>query len=216
MGIMAYLPNEPQQFIASWKGFRNFTDAMAHLGEAHFPVILDQLPDGDEGETTPDLAEKMLNEIAYFEAQLGTLTQVVLVDSERSDDISTGSDILGGTLTIDRQSGFDLGFDDQGFFVRDRWDMGRDLFRAMRVEQKLIHPETHTVEYIDRDGEQVFQCSAPFGKPITGEDGVPRMFLRDFHIELRPMDDSRFAYILNPLKSVLQRSVKRHHIIRWG
>lgn len=216
MGIMAYLPDEPQQFIASWKGFRNFTDALAHLGAGHFPAILDQLPDGDEGETAPDQAATMLAEIAYFEANLPRLTQVVLVDSERGDDISTGSDILGGTLTIDRQSGFDLGFDDRGFFVRDRWDMGRDLFRALRVTQRLIHPEAHTVEYVDRDSEQVFQCSAPFGKPITGADGLPRMFLRDFHIETRPMDEGRFAYILNPLKDVLQKSVERGHPIRWG
>jgi hypothetical protein len=216
MGITAYIDGHDPEFIASWKGFRNFSEALAELGDEQFPTIIDQLPDGDEGITSPDKAGAMLDELGRFIAQQENITQAVLVDSERDEDISMGSNVMGGVLAMDRVSGYDLGFDRTGFFVRDRWEMNRDLFRAMRVEQKLIHPEEHTVEYIDRHTGQSFRCSVPFGKPVPAVDGIPRMYLRRFHVELRPTAPDRFAYITDPLRVVLSRAVSENASIRWA
>src|SRR5690606_15783510 len=162
-------------FISSWKGFRNFQNALAKLGNEHFPTIVDQLPDGDEGFTSPDKIQTLLDELNHFIDQQTNIQQAVLVDTEREIDISMGSNVLRGALTTDRLSGYDLGFNEQGFFVRDRWELDRILFQAMRVEQRLINPEEHQVEYHDRDSDRHFLCTTPFGKVITGEDGVPRM-----------------------------------------
>lgn len=216
MGITAYLPDRDPEFISSWKGFRAFQDAMEALGDEKFPMIIDQLPDGDEGETSAEKAAIMLRELDVFEAEQSNITQPVLVDTERGIDVSMGSNVLGGALTLDRETGFDLGFDEKGFFVRDRWELNRELFRAMRVEQELLHPETHQVEYRDRDGDRTFICSTPFGTITTGDDGVPRMALRHFHIELRPSGEQRFAYLTVPLRSVLEASIASGNAIRWG
>jgi hypothetical protein len=216
MGITAYIDGHDPEFIASWKGFRNFSEALSELGEEKFPTIIDQLPDGDEGVTSPEKAGKMLEELTRFVAQQEQITQAVLVDSERSDDISMGSNVMGGVLSMDRVSGYDLGFDYEGFFVRDRWEFNRDLFRAMRVEQRLIHPEEHTVEYIDRESGQSFRCRVPFGKTMPDTDGIPRMYLRLFHVELRPTAPDRFAYITDPLRAVLSRAVKEDLSVHWA
>lgn len=216
MGITAYLPNRDPEFIASWKGFQQFVDALHELGKEQFRMILEQLPDGDEGETAPEKATVMLRELETFIEQQANVQQAILVDSERGGDVSMGSNVLGGVLSMDRTTGYDLGFDEQGFFVRDRWELNRELFRAMRVEQNLIHPESHTVEYVDLDNGQTFQCNVPFGKPIPSEEGVPRMMLQHFHIELRPTPPSRFAYIVTPLKSVLEASIESGDTISWG
>ena len=215
MGITAHLPDRDPIFISSWKGFASFSDALMQLGRDHFPMIIDQLPDGDEGETTAAKARTMLDELLYFLEHQADVPHAVLVDSERGHDISMGSNVLGGVLTMDRVSGYDLGFDEQGFFVRDRLEMNRLLFQAMRVEQRLIRPEDHSVEYVDRDSDRSFQCHVPFGKPITGADGVPRMALRHFHVELRPSDPPRFAYITDPLRQALEVSVETGVTIRW-
>jgi len=215
MGITAYLPNRDPEFIASWKGLQQFLDALHDLGAAQFPMILDQLPDGDEGETSTEKAAVMLRELDNFVEQQGNIQQAILVDTERGSDVSMGSNVLGGVLSMDRVSGYDLGFDEQGFFVRDRWELNRELFRAMRVEQQLIHPESLTVEYVDLDSGQTFRCNVPFGLPLPGEDGIPRMALQRFHIELRPVPLTRFAYIVNPLRAVLEASVASSDSIRW-
>ena len=216
MGITAYLPNREPEFIASWKGYQQFVDALHELGEVYFPTILDQLPDGDEGETSPEKASTMLDELQYFIARQENIKQAILVDSERGGDVSMGSNVMGGVLSMDRVSGYDLGFDENGFFVRDRWELNRELFRAMRVEQKLVHPESLTVEYVDMDSDKSFQCNVPFGKPIPGNEGVPRMMLERFHIEIRPTHEGRFSYIVAPLQSVLEASVEDGQAISWG
>lgn len=215
MGITAIV-GEYREFIASWKGFREFLDALEELGLDDYPYLVSHLPDGDEGYTSPKIAQKMLHELDLFNAQTHVVTRAVLVDSERGIDVSMGSSVLGGALAMDRVSGYDIGFDNRGFFVRDRWEMNRDLFRAMRVEQKLLHPETQTVEYIDRDSDRTFQCSVPFGKSVVGEDGVPRMYLREFEIQLRPATPARFAYITEPLRRALERAIDQQQRIHWA
>jgi hypothetical protein len=216
MGITAYLPNRDPEFITSWKGFQQFMDALEELGSDQFPTILDQLPDGDEGETSAEKAALMLRELDHFIEQQAQVHQAILVDSERGGDVSMGSNVLGGVLSMDRVTGYDLGFDEQGFFVRDRWELNRELFRAMRVEQNLVLPESLIVEYVDLDGGQRFQCNVPFGKSVTGADGLPRMMLKNFHIELRPTPPSRFAYIVTPLRVVLEASIESGEPISWA
>jgi hypothetical protein len=217
MGIVAQLPDEDPIFITSWKGFRAFTDAIRQLGNERFPVILEQLPDGDEGITTPENAVLMLKELLLFSDLQAHIRQAVLVDSERGTDISMGSNVLAGALTTDRLTGYDLGFNEGGFFVRDRWELNRLLFQAMRVEQVLLHPESHQVRYIDLDQpERSFQCSTPFGKPMTGADGLPRMMLWRFHVEIRTATPDRFLYITAPLQRVLERSIELQQPIHWG
>lgn len=214
LGISAHIEGWGETFIASWKGFRTFGDVLDSLRE-QFPVLHQQFPDGDDGLTSPQQAAQMLAEIARFE-QLPTVDQqAILVDTERKDDVSMGSNVLGGVLAMDRVSGYDLGFDERGFFIRDRWEFNRELFRAMRVEQRLLHPETQHIEYVDLDSGRTFACNVPFGNIIVGDDGIQRMFLTHFHIELRPTPPQRFAYILEPLKTALQASVDLQQPIHW-
>lgn len=217
MGLNARLPEQNPVFIASWKALRQFTDAVEQLGGAKtFPMLLEQLPEGDEGFTPPDKAALMLEELKRFNEQQTLVQQAVLVNSESGDDISKGSNVLGGALTTDRLTGYDLGFNEEGFFVRDRWELNRILFRAMRIEQRLINPEQHQVEYIDRDNEeQRFLCNTPFGKPTTGEDGLPRMMLQFFHVELRAAAPNRFNYISDPLMRILEEAVAKEQPIEW-
>ncbi|MEL6407782.1 MAG: hypothetical protein AAFV98_00620 [Chloroflexota bacterium] len=215
MGLNARLPGHDPIFISSWKGFRSFTDAIDQLGKDRFPVLVNQLPDGDEGYSTAVQAATMLEELNLFIAEQTNVQQAVLVDSERKHDISMGSNVLGGALTTDRLSGYDLGFDEQGFFVRDRWELNRILFRAMRVEQRLITPEEHRVEYHDRDSDLSFLCTTPFGKVTTGKDGIPRMLLREFHVEIRDTAPDRFAYITSPLSRILEAAIEANSEIEW-
>ncbi len=208
--------NDTLAFIASWKGHQAFIEAVEALNDPKsFSLLLSHLPDGDDGVTSPELAQKMLDEIALFEARQSTLSHAVLMDTERGDVVSMGSQVLNGVLTMDRQTGYDIGFNAEGFFIRDRWEMNRVLFIAKRVEQRMLLPEHQQVEYVDLETGRSFVCNTPFGKWYNGEDGVPRMYLQHFHIEDRPAESGRFAYVTDPLRRVLQASVRTGNPVRW-
>lgn len=215
MGLNARVTGQNAVFISSWKGFRNFMNAIDALGAENFPMIIEQLPDGDEGFTSADKVQALADELQVFIQNQTQIQQAVLVDSERGDDISMGSNVLRGALTTDRVTGYDLGFDEMGFFVRDRWELDRLLFQAMRVEQRLINPEQHQVEYVNLDTEQKFLCTTPFGKVGTGEDGIPRMMLKLFHVELRDTAPNRFAYVTSPLARVFDSALAKNKGIEW-
>lgn len=205
------------EFIASWRGYNNFREALEHIGEEHFFVLLEHLPDGDErGITVADISKQALQEIAYFTSLDHIEETAILVDTERKQDISKGSDVLGGALAMDRLTGYDLGFDKNGFFVRDRWELNRELFRAMRVQQTLMSPEDLRVQYHNLDSDFSFECNTPFGQILTGEDGLPRTYLHLFHIEMRPVQPNRYAYILDPLTRVFEASVETGNAVRWS
>lgn len=215
MGLNARVPGENPVFISSWKNFRHFMDAIETLGNGDFPVIVEQLPDGDEGITSADKVQALYDELQQFISRQIEVQQAVLVDTERNTDISMGSNVLRGALTTDRLTGYDLGFNEQGFFVRDRWELDRILFQAMRVEQCLMNPEQHQVEYINRDSGARFLCNTPFGKVGTGEDGIPRMLLQFFHVEHRRTAPGRFAYITGPLGRVFEMALEKGEGIEW-
>lgn len=215
MGLNARIAGENPVFISSWKGFRAFMDAIKQLGAEKFPTIIEQLPDGDEGFTAADKIPEMLAELEHFIQNQSDVQQAVLVDSERDIDISMGSNVLRGALTTDRLTGYDLGFNEHGFFVRDRWELDRLLFQAMRVEQRLINPEEHQVEYVDRDSDTRFLCTTPFGKVTTGDDGVPRMMLQYFHVDIRDTAPNRFAYVTAPLSRVMEAAIEKGEGIEW-
>lgn len=207
--------NQASAFIASWKGYQAFSDALDALGAEHFPALRAHLPGGDDGTTPPDAAAAMLAELDAFAQAQSQVPYAVLVDSERNEIISHGSHTLKGALKIDVNSGFDVGYDADGFFVRDRWEMNRLVFRAMRLEQRLLHPETLQVEYVDLDTGRMFACNTPFGQAFIGEHGLPRMVYERLHVELLPSPENRFAYITDPLRRVLQASLQTGNPVRW-
>jgi len=204
-----------REFIASWRSYRQFVEALEQLGEEAFPLLYEQLPQGQDGITAPELAQPMLEELALFEARQSDLRQVVLFDDERGQVISMGSDVLRGALALDRLTGYDLGFDEQGFFIRDRLEYDRLLFRARRVEQRLLHPDSLEVEYVDLDGEQRLRCRAAFGPLAVDEAGIPRMALQRFSVQEQAMAQGRFAYIVEPLRRILQAAQETGHPVRW-
>jgi hypothetical protein len=208
--------NYAHVYVANWKGYRAFLDALECLGWEHFPILQAELPGRNDSLTPPNAARRALRELDYFRQHADAATKAFLVDSERGLDVGTSSSILGGALTLDNRTGFDIGFDANGFFVRDRWELNRILFRARRVEQRLIQPETLKVEYVDLDTGRTFACSTPFGKVVTGDDGLQRMHLQQMHIEQRPVSAAYFDYIYEPLTEIFQASLATDNPVRWS
>lgn len=182
--------------IANWFGYRKFLNALERHGWAHFPALEAELPDGNQGTTTPEAAAVILEELAYFRERVASLSYF-LVDTVSGEVLHEYNEAYQGIFLYDGRSGVDIGIDPDGLFIVERTrgrtfmdDVGeiikgipgipqrRELFRAMHFEQRLLEPQLTSnhqggrVEYFSADTEDRFICSAAIsGRQIPWPDG---------------------------------------------
>jgi hypothetical protein len=128
------------------------------------------------------------------------------------------------------QSRLETGIDKQGLFIVTGDEPHRELFRSMRLEQRLLQPESTEshqhgeVEYVDLDTGRRFVCtSETAGKEIPWPDGrmeddrgrVRFEYPRYMHLEERKLDASDYSYILDPLTRIFQAAVETGNPVRW-
>jgi hypothetical protein len=208
-------------YIANWKGYESFLDALEQIGLDHFPVLQAELPRINEGTMSAQSAAAALRELAYFEDAGHAIPKTFLVNSETGEVIGSSNMAQGGKFGWDGRTGLNIGFDDRGFFVQDAWEMNRELFRAMRFEQRLIESESldkrEQFEFIDLDSDRRFTSSTALRVFVQGEDGQLRQeYPHLLHVEQRGIEADYFAYVLDPLKTIFQAAVETGNPVRWS
>jgi hypothetical protein len=208
-------------FVASWKGYRTFRDALEQLGWEHFPTLRAQLPDSNQGVMPTSAAAQALTELQYFREHSGNLPKAFLVDSETNQVISSSILSSADTDGLTNHTGIKMGYDENGFFIVDAWEMNRELFRAKRFEQRplaaQIPDKPQQYEFLALDSERRFVCNTPLR--IVREDEHSHLiqeYPRAMHIEQRPMSATSFNYILMPLTLVFETAVETGNPVRWS
>lgn len=234
--------------IANWFGYRKFLNALERHGWEHFPTLETELPDGNQGTTSPEAAVQILEELNYFQKHVASMNYF-LVDTQTGEVIHEYNEAYQGIFLYDGRSGVDVGIDPNGLFIAERTrgrtfmeDVGdiikgvpgmperRELFRAMRFEQRLLDPQlTQTqqggrVEYFNADTEDRFTCSAAIsGRQIPWPDGrmendagqVRLEYPQVMHVEPRPVESNHFLYIVEPLTAVCKAAIATGNPIVW-
>lgn len=201
--------------ISNWGGYRKFQQALARAGWEHFPTLYEELPDYNQGQTSPEQAKKALDELRYFqeEADLGTIT--LLVDSETNKAIYSYIEAYGGSFLWDPQEKITFGIDEHDFFIRGfsgtslSTSQCEELFRSMRFEQKVDKPVNGKRHVVFRDLEtgKRFIC----GHFVDYNNRAPQFL----HIEKRKATASDYDYILEPLTTVFQAAVETGNPVNW-
>ncbi len=206
-------------YIADWNVYRGFVDAMEQVGWDHFPTLHQQLPAENHGITPADASARALEELNFFKSQNG-ISKTFLVNSDTKEVILSTAQSEEGMFSWDGRTGLRLGFDEQGFFIRDVWDLNRELFRAMRVEQQSIASEeldrADQFEFTDLDTGKKFISTTPVRVFKRAEFGTTQEYPRLMHVEKRVVDTNYFAYILEPLTQILTVSVETRNPVRWS
>jgi len=206
-------------YIADWNEYRAFVDALEQIGWEHFPTLHQQLPAENHGITPSEMAALALQELNFFKSQNG-VTKTFLVNSETKEIILSTSQSGQGMFSWDGRTGFRLGFDEQGFFIHDVWDLNRELFRAMRLEQQLLASEEldrpDQYEFTDLETGKKFVSPSPVRVFKRAEFGTTQEYPRLMHIEQRVVDVNYFAYILDPLTQILTVAVETGNPVRWS
>jgi hypothetical protein len=208
-------------YLANWRGYQSFLEALGQAGWEHFPVLQDELPEANEGQMAAPAAVSALAELDYFKNHVGNLKKTFLVNSETNEPIGAFSTVYNGMIGRDGRTGMTIGFDENGFFISDAWEMHRELFRAKRFEQRVLEPESldrpQQFEYVDLDSDRRFVCSTPVRVFAQGDlNALKQEYPRRMHVEQRGIDVDYFSYILEPLTLILRASVETGNPVRWS
>ncbi len=192
------------EHISNWSGVAAFRDELSRLSDL-FPVLLAEIPSVNGGSISPELASAALQELAAFErSQLGPLVRLVAVPT--GEHIAKRVDAYDGVFLLDGRSGYDIGLDDSGLFIRS--GATREVvFRSKRFTQSSAGEET---KFTDIDSGRGVQL------PVRMLGGA---------IELPPPSElkvvtgrhipSDFEYITSPLRRIFEVSIRVGSPIFW-
>lgn len=205
--------------IPSWKGYRSLVEALEQVSWEHFPTLRSELPEVNEGITSASASALALKELTFFRSHK-SVSKTFLVNSETGEIIGSTSAGEDRFFNPDARSGLRPGFDDNGFYICDTWELNRELFRAMRVEQRQIASEDLSIpdefEFTDLDSGQKFISTTPLRIFTRSEVGLKQEYPRRLHIEKRAVDALYFKNIIEPLMTIFQASVDMDNPVRWG
>lgn len=208
-------------YISNWKGYRSFKEALEQVGWSHFPTLRRYLPENNQGLVPAEASASALKELDIFREQGNAVRKTFLINSETDEAIGTSTAAYGGKFGWNGRTGMNIGFDERGFFIQDAWEFNREIFRAMRFEQRIVEPETldrpRQFEYIDLESQRGFLCSTPVRVFVEDTDGqLHQQYPRLMHVEQRVVGTDYYAYILEPLTKIFQASVETGNPVRWS
>lgn len=206
-------------YIADWNDYQAFRTALEQIGWEHFPTLQKQLPTENHGLTPAADAALALEELDYFKSQHG-VSKTFLVNTATNEIIPATSQSEEGMFTWDGRTGLRLGFDQNGFFVRDVWEFNRELFRAIRLEQKHLPSgelgQPDRFEFTDLHTGKQFVSTTPVRVFKRAEFGTTQDYPRHMHTEQRLVDTAYFAALLTPLTHILTVAVETGNPVRWS
>ncbi|MEZ4667087.1 MAG: hypothetical protein R3E39_04065 [Anaerolineae bacterium] len=205
--------------IPSWKSYHSLVEALEQVGWEHFPTLKAELPEANEGIMTVQSAEMALKELDYFHSQQ-SLTRPFLINDETGEPIGASTAGDDRYFNADSPTGLRLGFDEKGFYIVDTWELNRELFRAMRIEQRQVESSRLDVpddyEFTDVDTGQKFLSSTPLRTFVRSDVGLKQEYPTKMHVEERVVDARYFASVVEPLLTIFQAAVEMGNPVRWG
>jgi hypothetical protein len=208
-------------FVANWKGYRSLMEALEQIGWEHFPTLHRELPDSNQGLTSAEAAQAALQELEAFKLRGAEVSKIFLIDSDTGEPLPSSTMAYGGMFGSNGRTGMNLGFDENGFFIADTWELNREVFRAMRFEQNVLDAEgldkPQQYEFVDLDSGRRFVCSTPLKLFTRGGTGqLKQAYPHRVHVENRGVDVRYFSYILEPLTYIFKAAVETDNPVRWS
>jgi hypothetical protein len=216
--------------VINWSAFRSFQQALAEAGWEHFPTLKAELPQTNDGVTSPSAAVQMLAELAFFseQAELGQVT--VLVDSDTGEELHEYIAAYGGEFHYGH-SGDNFGVDEAGFFIRRPSEQGtQEVFRAQRVEQIIPDPNDAAkasqplVTFVNLDSGVRYASAEPLVKivywpngALQNAEGQMRLgYPNRVHVLTRKREAADFEAVVNSLRIICEAAIQIGNPIAWG
>jgi hypothetical protein len=216
--------------VSSWWGISSFEQALERAGSERFPTLLAELPSANGGAMHPEAAARVLEELAVFGSRSQVGHSWYLVNGDTGNVLYEYLDGSDGRFFRGGRSGVDLGVDPHGFFVASRSDPPRELFRAMRFEQRPMDPagfdayRRPTVEFVDSDSGQRFTSPAAVTVTVPWPDGragdedgrVNQHAPRRLEVEKRPVTPDDYRDEVEALERICRSAVATGNPVVWA
>lgn len=223
--------NAARAYVSNWADYRAFLHALETAGAEQFPTLLRELPPEDTvGVMATAAVPAALSELDAFDALPQVGTNIFVIDSDSGEKLYGYVPEYEGIFIWDGRHGHNVGVDAEGLFLVDVWELSRVIFRARRVEQRLLEPALTEmtgdgrIEFIDLDsGRRIETRTAIPGKEIPWPDGRMRddegrfrlHYPRHIAVEERPLTPADFATITAALRTVFQAAIDTGNPVRW-
>ena len=218
-------------YVSNWADYRAFMSALASAGPERFPTLVRELPPEDTiGVMPAETAAKALAELDAFDVLAQVGVNIFVVDADTGDKLYAYVPEYEGIFIWDGRHGHNVGVDAEGLFIVDVWELSRVVFRARRVEQRLLEPAITEatgdgrIEFIDLDSDRRIETKTAIpGREIPWPDGRMRNdegrfrldYPRHIAVEERPLAPADFATITAALRKVMQAAVATGNPVRW-
>lgn len=221
--------NFASECITNWYGLRSFQNVLHNQNTNNrFNTLLKEIPNTNDGITTPKNAKHMLKELDKFEKLNDYGKKYILVNESNGEEIWEYIPQYEGKMILSGKENIELGLDEVSFFIVNA--QGKELFRSNRFKQILTNQKLTEnydyaeVKFIDFNTGNSFTCfSAISGKKIQWPDGSWQNAQGKFRFEypeffytnLVDRRADEFQYIIKPLKIICSASIETGNPIRW-
>jgi hypothetical protein len=216
--------------VSNWQGVISFQRALERAGSERFPTLLTEAPSRNGGVMSTEAAARAPEELAMFGALPHVGHTWYLVNGDTGEVLYEYLDGDDGIFFRGGRSGVDLGLDPRGFFVASRSDPPRELFRAMRLEQRPVDPRGFdpyrhpAVEFVDGEGAQRFTSPAavtvivpwPDGRAEDGHGRVNQHAPRRLRVERRRVTPDDYRYQVEALERVCRAALATGNPVAWA
>ncbi len=205
-------------YIPSWKMYTAFREALAQREE--FSTLREALPASQQGQTPAASAAAALAGLERFQRS-GGVQQPFLMNSETGEPLGDLFAGAQGLVSWNPRGGLQMGVDDNGFYIRDTWELNRELFRATRFEQRLLEAggldKEQPVEYHDLDTGRRYVCTTPVRVLVPDGFGqLHQVYPRALHVERRAVPAGYFNEVVEPLAAIFRAALETGNPVRWS
>lgn len=211
--------------ISNWTGYRLFQQALGVVGWERFPTLLAVLPNANGGLVPAAESARCLAELRVFEECYRTSVPA-LFDSETGAVLHLHVQVYQGVFIHGGRSGVHVGIDGRGLFVRERQGAQRELFRAMRIEQRpVVCGDDEGAELVDLDSGvcltvalRIHGAAIPWPDGRMQDDQGRWRFSEPARMHVAPHEQTAasFDFILGSLRTVFTASVETSNPVRWS
>jgi hypothetical protein len=196
------------EHISNWGGYRGFQDALRRLGGAgSFPVLTDELPEANGGQTSAGAAAAALRELERFLGEDASWSHPVLVDQE-GELLATRVDAYDGVFSFSPDG--NLALTDEGTLVVLRDDAvvfaSVDFEQVAAADGSTTFRDVATGVCIDR---------VPSVESWSADAEGPGPMPARLHVELQRESARDYAWIVERLERIFRASVETGNPVQW-
>jgi len=185
--------------VGNWPAVRLFSEYASRFDDGRLVLLRNLMPACNGGQVESADAQRCLDELDVMRTLVEGRTAYFLSDAITGEEVRQYVAAYGGLITM--TPSFSSGFDPDGLFVKNP----DEVFRAMRVSQRVIGDGQGTLEWVGDNGARF--VGVKLGLGIGDGD-------REWQVTSRPLVWADVPCV-EPLTRLLRASVEIDMPVYW-